>query len=152
MDYTIVNLKEKTVVGLSTRLGNNDPNMQQKIGELWQNLYAEDGAYTKIANKANLSAIGLYTDYAGEEYTAFAGVEVTKAANPEMASFVIPAGKYAKFSLHGDMIQAVAAGWQAIWQMDLPRSYTADFEEYLTDENGECDMANCDIDIYIALK
>jgi predicted transcriptional regulator YdeE len=37
--------------------------------------------------------------------------------------------------------------WGEIWKMDLDRSFTGDFEEYLTG-----DVENCDIDIYIALK
>jgi len=34
-----------------------------------------------------------------------------------------------------------------IWKMDLKRSFTGDFEEYLN-----CDWENADIEIYIALK
>ncbi len=44
-------------------------------------------------------------------------------------------------------MQAVAEAWQTIWGMDLDRSFTGDFEEYLNS-----DWENADIDIYIALK
>ena len=45
------------------------------------------------------------------------------------------------------MEKAVAKAWDQIWQMDLDRSYTGDYEEYLNSN-----FENCRIDIYIALK
>ena len=35
MNYEVVNLKEKKVVGLNIRTNNNDPNMSNDIGKLW---------------------------------------------------------------------------------------------------------------------
>ena len=58
----------------------------------------------------------------------------------------IPAGRYAKFVIHGDMVQAVGAAWQEIWQMDLPRTFQCDFEEY-QDER----MEDAEIHIYVGL-
>lgn len=58
----------------------------------------------------------------------------------------IPAGRYAKFVIHGDMVQAVAAAWQEIWQMDLPRTFRCDFEEYQNDS-----MEQAEIHIYVGL-
>ena len=60
---------------------------------------------------------------------------------------IIPAGKYAKFSICGNMVTAVVDAWQQIWQMDLDRSFTGDFEEY-----KNADVENAEIDIYVALK
>lgn len=76
-----------------------------------------------------------------------AGNEVSKAENETMDVKIIPAGKYAKFSTHGHMEKAVAEAWNEIWTMDLNRSFTGDFEEYLNS-----DWENSHIDIYIALK
>ena len=56
---------------------------------------------------------------------------------------MIPAGKYAKFQIHGDYIEAVSKAWSEIWNTPLDRTYTGDFEEYRTME---------DIDIYIAIR
>jgi len=146
MNYEIVTLEEKTVVGVSTITGNMEPDMGEKIGELWKDIY-ERGIYETIQNKANAHAIGLYSDYNGTKYCASAAIEVSKNANPELTAKTIPAGKYAKFSVKGNMYEAVANAWQEIWEMDLDRSFTADFEEYLND-----DMENAEIDIYVALK
>lgn len=146
MNYEIVNLAEKTVVGVCATTGNNDPDMGKTISGLWEKLYF-GGINTAIKNKVNEYAIGLYSDYAGDRYCVTAGNEVSKAENPEFTVKVIPAGRYAKFSVHGHMEQAVAEAWGQIWQMDLPRSFTGDFEEYLNS-----DFENCDIDLYIALQ
>lgn len=146
MTYEIVNLKEKIVVGLSVTTSNEDPMMGEKIGKLWTDLYP-GGASAKINNKANEYAIGLYSDYSEEGYTATAGNEVTKAENSDLSVKVIPAGKYAKFSVSGPMQEAVADAWTKIWGMNLDRSFTADFEEYLND-----DFVNAKIDLYISLN
>lgn len=146
MDYTIVNLNEKLLVGVSGVTRNDDPNMGKVIGGLWEKLY-QGGVYPNIKNKVNAYAIGLYSDYHGEEYYVTVGNEVHKAENPELTLKIIPAGKYAKFAVHGHMEKAVVQAWNEIWQMDLDRSFTGDFEEYLT-----ADCENCYIDIYVALK
>ena len=146
MNYEIVNLEQKTVVGISAFTGNADPKMSEVISGLWKKLYY-GGASTAIKNKINEYAIGLYSDYSNDQYCVTAGNEVSKPENDELSVKIIPAGKYAKFSVHGHMEKAVAEAWGEIWKMDLDRSFTGDFEEYLNS-----DWENADIDIYIALK
>lgn len=146
MNYEVVNLEEKIVVGVSAITGNNDPKMGEIIGGLWEKLY-QGGINANIKNKVNEYAIGLYSDYKDSEYCVTAGNEVSKIENEDLSVKIIPAGKYAKFSVHGNMEKAVAEAWGKIWAMNLDRSFTFDFEEYLN-----CDFENCDIDIYIALK
>jgi len=146
MNYEIVTLEEKIVVGVSATTSNSNPKMGEIIGGLWEKLY-QGGVNAKIKNKVNEYAIGLYSDYTNDEYCVTAGNEVSKADNEDLTVKIIPAGKYAKFSVHGHMEKAVAESWGEIWQMDLNRSFTGDFEEYLNS-----DFDNADIDIYIALK
>jgi len=146
MNYEIVTLKSKTVVGVSAITGSADPEMGEVISGLWKKLY-HDGVHAAIKNKSNEYAIGLYSDYTDDKYCATAGNEVTAPENDELAVKMIPAGKYAKFSVHGHMEKAVAEAWGEIWKIDLDRSFTGDFEEYLNS-----DWENADIDIYIALK
>lgn len=143
MNYEVVNLKEKVIVGYAARTSNEDPNMGAIIGGLWQNLYAPQNV-SKIGNRANAYAIGLYSDYAEDGYQVTAGFEVKEAeASEGLTVKTIPAGKYAKFSVHGDQVEAVGAAWREIWSTPLERTYTGDFEEYTSME---------DIDIYIAIK
>lgn len=146
MNYEIVNLEEKIIVGVSNATSNEDPKMGEKIGKLWVELY-QGGVNEKIKNKVNDYAIGLYSDYTEKGYIVTAGIEVVKAENDELTTKVIPAGKYAKFSVHGHMEKVVAQAWGEIWSLDLDRSFTGDFEEYLNS-----DFEHADIDIYIALK
>ena len=143
MNYEIVELKEKTIVGFTARTSNEDPQMGAIIGDLWKQLYTPENT-EKIQNRVNSYAIGLYSDYDKEGYQVTAGFEVSDAESGNGFTVkTIPAGRYAKFSVHGDMIEAVANSWKEIWETSLDRTFTGDFEEYLSQE---------DIDIYIAIK
>lgn len=150
MDYEIVTLKEKIAVGVSARTNNASPDMGAVIEGLWNRLYKE-GVYATIPCKVNEKALGIYTDFAQDaqgDYTALAACETSKEPQSgDLAVCRIPAGKYAKFVVHGDMVQAVAAAWQEIWKMDLPRTYQCDFEEYQDDH-----MEDAEIHIYVGLK
>ena len=146
MNYEIVNLEQKTVVGVSAITSNTDPKMGEIISGLWEKLY-QGGVNAAIKNKVNEYAIGLYSDYLNDQYCVTAGNEVSKPENDELTVKIIPAGKYAKFSVHGNMVTAVAEAWGEIWEMNLSRRFTGDFEEYLNN-----DWENADINIYIALK
>lgn len=150
MNYEVVNLKEKKVVGVTARTKNCDDNMTEIIGSLWQNLY-EGGVYNTIKNKSNDKAIGIYSDYESDvnsEYSVTVGCEVSDAENmgEDTIVKVIPAGKYAKFIVHGQVQQAVNNFWQELWNMKLNRNYRCDFEEY-----QNCDMENAEIHIYISV-
>lgn len=146
MNYEIVELKEKIVVGVNAVTGNDDPDMGTIIGSLWNELY-QGGVNSKIKNKVNEYAIGLYSDYHDNKYEVTVGNEVSKSENSEYVVKVIPAGKYAKFSITGHVQRAVLKAWEEIWSMNLDRSYVADFEEYLNS-----DFENAKIDIYLSLK
>lgn len=151
MEYEIVTLEEKIAVGVSARTNNTSPDMGAVIGGLWNRFYNE-GVYASIPKKENAKALGIYTDYAGDEkadYTVFVACET--AAEPEGDSFAvchIPAGQYARFIVRGDMVQAVANAWQEIWRMNLPRAFRCDFEEYQNDDMGN----GAEIHIYVGLK
>lgn len=114
-----------------------------------------------IPRKINQKSLGIYTEYDGDEgadYTIIAACEVEPdimsdsfikqcdklAENIKMIK--IPAGKYAKFVVKGNMKQAVTAVWQEIWSTELPRSFVCDFEEYQNE-----DMEQAEIHIYIGL-
>lgn len=146
MNYEVVNLEKKAIVGLSLITGNEDPEMNQKIGGLWKDFY-EKGIHTSVKNRVNDHAIGLYSDYTPGGYTVTVGAEVSSNENSELAIKEIPSGKYAKFKVKGNMVTAVQKSWEEIWNTPLDRSYAGDFEEYLNS-----DFDNAEIDIYIALK
>ena len=150
MQYEVVTLLAKTMVGFQARTSNSSPDMQNVIGGLWQALFSGD-AYERIVSKSNDRSIGLYSGYSadGIEYDVTVGCEVEDAsALPQgMVAAMIPAGRYAKFAALGDDVDAVAKLWGEIWNMPLDRAYTGDFEEYFPAPEGEKRA----IHVYIAL-
>ena len=153
MKYEIVELEEKVIVGIRIKTTNQDGKAMKDIGTTWQKLFA-NGIYEKIPNKANGKTIGLYTEYEGDytkPYTFIAGAEVSQGIqnNEELEGIIIPKGKYAKFIITGDVQNSVGQAWQEIWNMNLKRKYTCDFEEY---QNNSEDMQKQEIHIYIALE
>mgnify|MGYP002798959095 CR=1 FL=1 len=159
MNYEIVELEEKTVEGISARTNNHAPDMGMVIGGLWNRFYQE-GIYANIKDKADLRAIGLYTDYDGsvdDDYTIMVCCAVDEEAGSrndgekgKYETRKIPAGRYARFKIVCDMRTsptAVSEAWREIWETDLPRTYICDFEEYQNE-----DMEHAEVHIYIGLK
>lgn len=151
MNYEIVNLEEKKVMGLTARTNNGSPEMGAVIGGLWSRFYQE-GIYEAIPNKENAKALGIYSDYAGgamDDYNITVACEVTEDGQQPDGTVIktLPAGRYAKFIVKGDMRTAVAEFWTKLWSMDLPRTFICDFEEYQDD----C-MEETEIHVYIGLK
>lgn len=151
MHYEIVHLQEKNVVGLMARTNNTAPDMAAVIGGLWEDFFTK-GVYQTIPHKINDKTLGIYTDYAGDEKADYSVMVACESSNTILIPKgtilkTLPTGKYAKFIVKGPMQQAVSKFWKELWQMDLPRSFVCDFEEY---QNG--DMENAEIHIYIGLK
>lgn len=152
MKYEIVELQEKIVAGIKIKTTNQNGKAMQDIGTTWQKLFAE-GIYERLPNKVNGKTIGLYTEYEGDftkPYAFIAGAEVSQefVGDEKVAIKIIPNGKYAKFVIIGDVKNSVGQAWQEIWNMDLKRKYTCDFEEY---QNNSEDMQKQEIHIYIAI-
>lgn len=154
MNYKIVELKEKTVVGISARTNNSSPEMSAVIGGLWEKFYS--GVYRQIPHKSNEFALGIYTEYENDEnggYTVMTACEVSAVdENNSLETRKIPAGKYAEFVIEGELntseqLEEISRLWQEIWKMNLNRSYTANFEEYRS-----ADPNKADIHIFIGLK
>lgn len=151
MNYEVVEIKEKKVVGLNARTSNSDPNVGVVIGSMWNKMFS-DGIYQKIECKDSGKTFGIYSDYSGDdmnEYMVTVGCDVTDTANiPDGTSVVtIPAGKYARFEVKGHMQTAVAEFWSNLWSINLDRTFVADFEEY-----QDAEMENATIHIYIGIK
>lgn len=150
MNYEIVSLKEKTTAGVSGRTNNQSPDMGTVIGGLW-NKFFQEGIYDSIPNKKNRKSLGIYADYEKDEkgdYTVMAACEIEhlKDCPPGIVTKTIPAGKYAKFVVKGNIAQAIGEFWMNLWGMNLSRSFICDFEEYQDKEKGQEE-----IHIYIGL-
>ena len=123
------------VIGISVRTTNKKNQSANEIGKLWGKFMSEQ-IMDHIPNKVNTNIYSLYTDYEGahtQPYTAILGCEVENLNT-------IPSGMIGKSFTGGDYVKITAAGdltkgliikeWSKIWQMDLDRIYTVDFEVY----------------------
>ncbi|WP_032122362.1 GyrI-like domain-containing protein [Clostridium amazonitimonense] len=154
MNYEIVNVDKKLVSGLGTLTTNENNKAMKDIGEIWQKLI-EENVFHKISGAIDKKGIALYTDYEGDytkPYYFLAGCEVEDVKSNIEKGFdfrEIPEGKYAKFTVQGDVKSAVIEVWENIWKLNLDRKYSCDFEVYHNDSE---DMNNQIIDIYISLN
>lgn len=151
MNYEIVNLTTQTVVGIGARTNNTNPNMTTIIGNLWRDFF-QKGIYENIKHKTTGKTMGIYTDYVGNEkddYTIIVATPVSESKDQLVDTIIstIPAGKYAKFILKGEMQKIVMDFWMKLWEMDLDRAFICDFEEY-----QNADMENAEVHVYISLK
>lgn len=153
MNYEIVELSEKTVAGLAVNTSNLDNKAVTDIGSLWGKFFT--GGYPeRIPHRSNNKTIGLYTDYEGDftkPYNFLACCPVDNGENvPDgLTVKTIPGGKYAKFIINGHVQKVVGEFWARLWNLELDRKYSSDFEEY---QNNSGDPENQEIHVYIALN
>ena len=146
MKYEIVEIKEKTLVGLKARI-KEEKTAHDTIWNLWKDLYSEKGV-KNVKDRKNGNLMGVYYNYSNEngfEYDCLTGCEVKNKIDeiPEdMTRLEIPKGKYAKFVIFGDPVKAVGEFWYKFWEefgkekSDI-RNYTYDFEEYIAGNDYE---------------
>lgn len=153
MNYEIVTLDEKNVVGISMMTTNENGESMKDIGALWQRFITE-GILNNIQDKTTGKALGLYTDYEDDatapyRFMCCAEVSTDICGDKHLEARLIPQGKYAKFTIKGDLVKSVGAAWQKIWSMSLDRAYSCNFELYHHDSD---DMNNQTIDLYISIN
>jgi predicted transcriptional regulator YdeE len=151
MKYEVVKLEKKIVVGKSIKTTNENGQSMKDIGAMWQE-FIGGNFLEKIKNKANGKGIGLYTEYEGDAsapYTFMCCCEVTDKYEGDLDTKIINGGKYAKFTIKGDVVKSVGEAWAQIWNMDLDRKYDSDFELYHNDSE---DMNEQTIDIFVSLN
>lgn len=142
------------IVGISTRTSNANGQAKKDIGELWQRFMTEK-VIDQLPAAIDPTIYGVYTDYEGDHtqpYTLILGYKVSSIDNiPNgMVSKKVDQATYLKFTAKGNLMgEAIIGKWLEIWEMDLDRKYTADFEVY-----GEkaVDPSNGEADIYIAVR
>lgn len=143
------------VIGITVRTSNQNGQGIQDIGALWER-FINEGIFDQIPNKIGSEEVySVYTDYEGDHtqpYTTLLGCKVSTLDQiPEgMEGKVFEGGQYQRFAAQGNLTQGVVGQeWNKIWQMDLPRAYTADFEIY--GEKAK-NPENAEVDILIALS
>ncbi|MCD4711540.1 MAG: GyrI-like domain-containing protein [Bacteroidales bacterium] len=149
-----VNIKTFKVIGISVRTTNENGQSAKDIGELW-NRFMTEGILDKIPNRIDNTIYSIYTDYESDHrkpYTTLVGckVENVDTIPNGMVSKTFNVGNYIKFVSKGDLTKgAVYEEWSKIWNLDLQRTYTADFEVY--GEKAQNPM-DAEVDIFVAVK
>lgn len=142
------------IIGLSIRTTNQDNQATKDILNLWQEFLSED-VVNQIPNKLSLEIYSIYTDYEGDHmapYTVILGCKVDSLDKiPDgMIGREIPEGNYIKRTVVGNLKEGVIfEEWQDIWDSDLERVYSADYEVY--GEKAQ-NPEDAEVDIFIAVK
>jgi len=146
----IVEQKERFFIGLPLKTNNEECSSAMPAHK---EKFFRENIPSKIPNKVNRDILAVYTDYEGDytkPYSWILGCEVSRLDDvPEgLVGKVIPESKYAIFTTQGQFPQGLIAAWQTIWQANLSRSYTTDFEVYRSDFDPE---KNPEVKVYIAI-
>ncbi|OPB89382.1 GyrI-like domain-containing protein [Elizabethkingia occulta] len=142
------------VIGIAVRTTNENQQAAQDIPVLWHKFMTE-GIMDQIPNKIDHAIYCIYTDYEKDytkPYTTILGCKVDNLDNiPEgMVGKIIKSSDYSKQTIKGNLAEGIVYNeWLKIWNMDLDRSYRADFEIY--DEKAQ-NPENAEVDIFIAVK
>jgi len=149
-----VTIQPFNVIGIAVRTTNENGKSAQDIGQLW-NKFMSEGIADQIPNKIDASVFSIYTNYQGDHtqpYDTILGCKVESLGNiPEgMVGQSFDGGTYGKFVSKGDLTKGVVFGtWKKIWEKDLDRVFTADFELYGERAQNPTDA---EVDVLIALK
>lgn len=151
MHHTIENQKKTFFIGLELRTDNQKCSLEMPAHK---ERFFNQNILAKIPNKINGNILAVYTDYEGDytqPYSWILGTEVSSLDEipAGLVGKVIPESKYAVFTTRGEFPQGLIAAWQAIWQSNLSRSYTTDFELYSSSFDPQ---RHPEVKVYIAIK
>lgn len=142
------------VIGIAVRTSNQNGQSAQDIGQLWGKFMSE-GIAGQIPNKIDESIFSIYTNYQGdhtEPYDTILGCKVDSLDEipSGMVGQAFDGGTYGKFVSKGDLTKGIVYGtWSTIWEQDLERVYTADFELY--GEKAQ-NPEDAEVDVLVAIK
>jgi predicted transcriptional regulator YdeE len=160
MNQKVVEEAGFTVVGIAARTSNaREMTTEGVIARQWGRFMQESLA-AQIPNKADLSIVAVYTDYAGEqdcEYTFVIGARVKSVTEipSGMVAKKIPAGRYALFtSEKGPVEKIVVETWRKIWSVPKSapggdRAFQTDFEVY---DQRAANPRDAQVDVYVGVK
>lgn len=149
-----VNIEPFHIIGIAVRTTNENQQALTDIQALW-NKFMSENILNQIPNKVDSAVYSLYTNYESDHtkpYTTLLGCRVQHLENiPEdMTGQSFEGGDYVKLTAKGDVTKGMVGNkWGEIWQMDLDRKYTADFELYAENQQDPTDIV---VDFYIAIN
>ena len=147
-------IQKFNVIGISVRTTNENGQSGRDIPALWSQFMSEE-IQSKIPNKVSEDLFCIYTDYEKDHtkpYTTILGckVESLDVVPENMIGKTIESANYKELIAKGNLSEGIVFNkWLEIWNSDLDRSFTADFEVYgEKTENPE----KAEVAIYIALQ
>ncbi|WP_017257874.1 GyrI-like domain-containing protein [Pedobacter arcticus] len=149
-----VKIEPFKVIGISIRTTNENGQATKEIAELWGK-FMNEKVLNAIPNKIDATVYSIYTDYESDHtkpYTTILGCKVENLNDiPQgMIGKSFDGGNYVKLSAKGNLMQGLIANkWAEIWEMNLDRLFTADFEVF--GEKAQ-HLVNAEIDFLIAVK
>jgi len=147
-------IQKFNVIGISVRTTNENGQSEKDIPALWSQFMSEE-IQSKIPNKVSEDLFCIYTDYEKDHtkpYTTILGckVENLDVVPENMIGKTIDSANYEELIAKGNLSEGIVFNkWLEIWNSDLDRSFTADFEVY-----GEKtqNLEKAEVAIYIALQ
>ncbi|CAL2084760.1 GyrI-like domain-containing protein [Tenacibaculum sp. 190524A02b] len=131
----VVQKETFNVVGISVRTTNENGQAAKDIPNLWQQFMNTD-MYGLVKNRIDDTICAVYTNYESDHtkpYDTVLGFIVPdlNTIPNGMVGLTIPKSDYNEFKATGDLTNDVVINkWVEIWNMDLNRTYKADFELY----------------------
>ncbi len=147
-------IQKFSVIGISVRTTNENGQASQDIPALW-NKFLTEGIAEQIPNKMDNSIYCIYTEYEKDHtkpYTTILGcrVESLDTIPSEMIGKSFEEGNYTKHIAKGNILEGMVFNeWIKIWNSNLDRAFTADFEVY--DEKAQ-NPEKAEVAIFIAIK
>ncbi|AFM04163.1 hypothetical protein Fleli_1764 [Bernardetia litoralis DSM 6794] len=142
------------VVGISIRTTNKNQQAAKDIPALWERFISES-ITEKIPNKISDDVYCIYTEYESDHtqpYTVILGCKVKSLEDiPKgMVSKKIATTEYQKFTAKGNLREGIIYDkWLEIWNTDLNRKFTSDFEIY---KEKSMNPNGAEVDIFIAVE
>ncbi|MBP2615121.1 GyrI-like domain-containing protein [Chryseobacterium jejuense] len=149
-----VKIEPFKVIGIAVRTTNENEQAAKDIPVLWEK-FMQENVLENIPNKIDNTVYSIYTDYEKDHtkpYTTLLGCKVESLDNiPQgMIGKSFDGGDYVKFTAKGNLAEGLVINeWFKIWNMDLERTFTADFEIYGEKAQNPSDA---EVDILIAVK
>lgn len=149
-----VKIEPFKVIGISVRTTNENNQAAKDIADLWGK-FMNDKILEAIPNKIDNTVYSIYTDYESNHtkpYTTILGCRVENLNDiPNgMIGKSFDGGNYVKLSAKGDLMKGLIVNkWTEIWEMDLDRVFTADYEVFGEKAQNPTDA---EIDFLIAVK
>ena len=148
----VIEQKAFSLIGISVRTINQNGQSKKDMMALWER-FMTDNLVQQIVDRVSDDIYCVYTDYKDDYldyYTAVLGCRVNSLGHiPEgFTAISIPAGKYQVYSLGGKFPENVRLAWQEIWDANVARKYTADFDLYSA---GAKSFDETEVKIYLAI-